>query len=160
MRATMYLVHCDLYDEPYSTDYTLMGVFFSKKEAYDFMDSYNKKVADFKDKNASLLKRLEYDPVNDPQFEEYVISYGESDKSWDQEKLEKVKDIEKKIDAALEEIGKCKAEAIKRAKEENIAYYYSCYDEEFKLFEFDLSDKDSYIDEFNGKPKSICCYSE
>lgn len=155
-----YLLNCSLSNQDYSVDYTLVGVFDSKEDAYRYMEDYNKRVAAFSKDNQSLIQEAKHDPVNDAQFKEYVIEIGDGLKNWNWDKIEADRDIGAKID----DLNNKRDEKIrlldKKIEEAGLMAYESIDYDDLKLFEFNLRQKDSYIDEFDGKPKCLCSYSE
>lgn len=75
-----YLVHCNLAVESYSIDYTLVGIASSREEALKTMRDYNQKADKFLADNKNLTDAFSYDPVNDPKYADYVISFGNGPK--------------------------------------------------------------------------------
>lgn len=155
-----YLLNCSSLKDDYSVDYTLVGIFDTKEAAYKYMEDYNKRVEVFNKDNFSLIQEIMYDPVEDVQFKDYVIEIAEGLKNWDYDKLEANKDIEAKIDDLNNRRDKKMQVLNNKIVEEGIIRYESSYEDSLKLFKFDLSRKDTYIDEFDGKPKCLCSYSE
>lgn len=155
-----YLLNCDLYTDSYSVSYTLVKIFDSKEAAYRYMEDYNKRVTAFSKNNLSLIQQSMYNPLDDVQFKDYVIKIAEDLKNWDYEELEANKDVEAKIDALNMKRDETLKLLKKKADEAGIMLYETPYDDDLKFFRFDLSKKDSYIDEFGGKPKCLCSYSE
>lgn len=160
MENKKYLLNCDLEDYSYSIDYTLVGIFDTKEETYKYMEDYNKKVDEFNKNNLSLVQEAMYDPINDVQFKDYVIKIGEDLKNWDYEKLEDNKGVETKIDALSMKRDKKFKLLREKVEEAGIMLYENMDYEGVKFFKFNLNQKDTYIDEFDGKPMCLCSYSE
>lgn len=153
----MYLLHCDLLPQPYSVDYTLVGIYSSKEDAIKAMKDYNEKLKAFKKENKALIEKAQRKPYNDKAFEDFVIK-SDNFKSFDYDKLDKHPEVVAKLDKIYMELERLNDELNKKALEKNLITMER--NDATILFEFDLNDKDSYIDEFNGKPISICSYEE
>lgn len=155
-----YLLNCNLSTDSYSVDYTLVGIFDSKEAAYRYMEEYNKRVAAFNKDNMALTQETMYDPIDDVQFKDYVVEIGSGLKNWDYDKLEADKDVDDKINAlSMKRDEKLKLLS-KKVREAGLMLNESSYDDRPQIFMFNLGQKDLYIDEFDGKPKCLCSYSE
>lgn len=157
-----YLLNCNLYVDSYSIDYTLVGIFDTKEDAYKYMEDYNNKVVSFNKDNSSLIQDTMYDPINEPQFKDYVIEIAKDLKCWDYEKLEC--EDNKEVKAKIDILNMKKKEKMKlldkKIYEEGLMLYESTDYEGPEFFKFDLNKKDNYIDEFDGKPTCLCSYRE
>lgn len=151
-----YLVHCDLSDHDYSTNYTLAGIFDSKEECIDFMKKYNAKVDAFEVVNKDLIEKAAYDPINDPKYADYTIRISKDIVGWDYEKLKKNPEIDEETDKLAEKRQNYIKELEKAAAKDGIMQE----DNSDKFFKFDIVNADQYIDKFDGKPICLSHYSE
>ena len=153
----MYLLHCDLLTQPYSVDYTLVGIYNSKEDAIKAMEDYNKKLKAFKEENKALIEKTQKEPYDDEAFKDFVIK-SDNFKSFDYDKLDEHPEMNEKLSKAYMEFDRLNSNLKQEALEKNLMTMER--NDATVLFEFDLNDKDSYINEFNGKPISICSYEE
>lgn len=153
----MYLLHCDLFPQPYSANYTLVGIYNSKEDAIKAMENYNEKLKIFKEDNKALIEKAQKKPYDDKAFEDFVIN-SDNFKSFDYDKLDEHPEVIEKLNKAYMELDRLNDELNRKALEKSLMTMER--NDITILFEFDLNDKDSYIDEFNGKPISLCSYEE